>query len=64
MNTVTLICQGCGRPFEIAQVDYDRILNESMQAPRFCSTQCAFHGWDPQAVWFGRYRRSLEGQKN
>ena len=35
MNTVTLICQGCGRPFEIAQVDYDRMLNESMQAPRF-----------------------------
>ncbi|MBQ1917402.1 MAG: hypothetical protein PUC40_03240 [Lachnospiraceae bacterium] len=48
----------------MAQIDYDRILTESMQAPRFCSTQCAFHGWDPQAVWFGRYRRSVESQKH
>ncbi|MDD6380163.1 MAG: hypothetical protein PUG04_00475 [Lachnospiraceae bacterium] len=63
MNSVTLICQGCGRPFTLAQSDYDRMLDENIQTPRFCSIQCALHGWDPAAVWYGRYRRSQNDQK-
>lgn len=63
MNTVTIICQGCGRPFTLAQSDYDKMLEENIQTPRFCSIQCAFHGWDQQAVWYGRYRRSQSDKK-
>lgn len=54
---VKKLCQGCGREFTIAQSDLDKVLNHSMSTPIFCSNQCAMHGWDPQAIWFGRWRR-------
>ena len=51
------VCQGCGREFSMAQAELDVFWNRSLSLPIFCSNQCAMHGWDPQAIWLGRWRR-------
>ncbi len=65
INEVKRICQGCGREFSITQAELDEMLTRNITLPVFCSNGCAIHGWDPQAVWFGRWRRSkAEAEEN
>ena len=64
MKSVTRICPGCGRPFTMAQSDYDKRLNLAIDMPLFCSSKCAFHGWDTKAVWYGAYRRAMDNRKS
>ncbi|MBQ2576176.1 MAG: hypothetical protein II566_02805 [Lachnospiraceae bacterium] len=48
----------------MAQSDYDKRLNLAIDMPLFCSTKCAFHGWDTKAVWYGAYRRAMDNRKS
>ncbi len=56
IEELTLLCQGCGRKFNISQQEYDRMLTLDITKPIFCSTKCAMHGWDPVAIYLGRVR--------
>ena len=57
-NDVTRICQGCGREYTITQAELDEMLTRNIGMPVFCCHTCNVHGWDPQAVWFGKWRRA------
>ncbi len=63
LNEVTRICPGCGKPFTLAQEDFDVMLNRSMTNPIYCSNGCACDGWDPSAVRFAAYRRQMRANE-
>ena len=64
MLEVKRICPGCGKPFTMAQSDFDQRLKGRISTPIYCSSRCSFQGWDPVAVRYCSYRRAMDTQNS
>lgn len=43
---VTLVCEGCGKPFDLLRSRYDAAVKEG-DRPKYCSTKCSDHWCHP-----------------
>ena len=62
-SDMTLVCQSCGRKFQITQDELDNFLSSSISMPMFCSLKCNLSGWNPYAVYMEKMKRAREDDK-